>query len=780
VCWFEDRVCARVVADGVKVKFAPQTVSRCLAVCLVALLSAMLAEGQAAQLDRWPISAQQVDRAIEAMQAYLIGQQNRTTGRWPGRYDEGSYEGGRTTLATLALVESGISIQEAAVARGVQACSRIPMDKTYTRSLRAQLMAKLPKPYAAVLRRDVQWLGVQQDGGGFSYGENNRGSGQKDQSNTHFGVLGFAAYEQQGGRVSRRAWGLLSEHLLDTQNEDGGWGYRANGGSSAAMSAAGLTGLLSARWSLERTRNQSDPRVVAAVDAGFEYLGQHLKRFSPGGGGSHGLYGLLAIERCLLWDGRSQIAGEDWFKRYAYELLKSLRDDGSVGDGVIDTSFALIFLSRGRVPVWASKLALQRQAWNNRPNDLNRFTRRLSDWREVDLGWQVVAITGNSLKWLNAPILYLSIDEPLTLVDAELAAIKQYIDLGGLLVINPEPGPGATDKVQSKLEEIIESVQETLARVYPTSLWGAVDAGHPLMDLVLAPVNETKAPMTLNNGARDLVVMLPSDYGKLLQSDHESVEAEAVRSIMTNLYAWVTNRGRDRPRLATPLVEPMNPMPARSIRVVRAVPAGYESTEWYAWTPFAARFQWVTDRTLLFSSLTLDKIASVQAPIVHLPGTSAIELSDAELDAVVAYTQRGGLLLVETVGGRGDFARSVSKQLDDRLGRGKRMGGADPIITGRVRGAMDRSVVGFQHFTQLNFPFKDVPRLLMHEVDGRPAVLISELDLSLAAMDLNRYGIHGYSIDSARGLLVNILLYAEQAAESFASQQSAEAVGAAR
>jgi len=29
-------------------------------------------------------------------------------------------------------------------------------------------------------------------------------------------------------------------------------------------------------------------------------------------------------------------------------------------------------------------------------------------------------------------------------------------------------------------------------------------------------------------------------------------------------------------------------------------------------------------------------------------------------------------------------------------------------------------------------------------------------------------------------LLVNILLYAEQAAESFASQQSAEAVGAAR
>lgn len=765
--------------DGVKVKFVSQTISRWIAGTVILLCSVIQAEGQTAQLDRWPINAQQVDRAIEAMQAYLIDQQNRTTGRWPGRYDDGSYEGGRTTLATLALIESGMSVQEAPVARGVQACSRIKMEKTYTRSLRAQLMAKLPKPYAAVLRRDVQWLGAQQDGGGFSYGEKTRGSGNNDQSNTHFGVLGLAAYEQQGGQVSRRAWGLLSEHLLDHQNQDGGWGYRAKGGSSAAMSAAGLTGLLSARWSLERTRNQPDPRVVAAVDAGFAYLGQNLNRFFPGGGGGHGLYGLLAIERCLLWDGRAQIAGEDWFKRYAYELLKSIRADGSVGDGVIDTSFALIFLARGRVPVWASKLALQRQAWNNRPNDLNRFTRRLSDWREVDLGWQVVAITENPLKWLNAPILYLSIDEPLTLVDAELASIKQYIDLGGLLVINPEPGPGVADKVQQKLEEITESVQETLARVYPTSLWEAVDAAHPLMDLVLAPVSETKSPMTLSNGARDLVVMLPSDYGKLLQSDHESVDADAVRSIMTNLYAWATNRGRDRPRLATPLVEPMNPMPARSIRVVRAVPAGYESTEWYAWTPFAARFQWVADRTLLFSSLTLDKIGGVQAPIVHLPGTSAIELSDAELDAIETYTRRGGMLLVETVGGRGDFARGVSKQLDDRIGRAKRMAGSDPIITGRVRGAMDRSAVGFQHFTQLNFPFQDVPRLLVHEVDGRPAVLISELDLSLAAMDLNRYGIHGYSIDSARGLLVNILLYAEQAAERLGAEQEIESVKAA-
>ena len=61
--------------------------------------------------------------------------------------------------------------------------------------------------------------------GMWNYGHGQLGGGHEDNSNTQFAVLGLREAAIAGVRIKRRTWELTSEHFIETQNEDGGWGY---------------------------------------------------------------------------------------------------------------------------------------------------------------------------------------------------------------------------------------------------------------------------------------------------------------------------------------------------------------------------------------------------------------------------------------------------------------------------------------------------------------------------------------------------------------------------
>src|SRR5690606_13908951 len=109
-----------------------------------------------------------------------------------------------------------------------------------------------------------------------------------------------------------------------------------------------------------------------------------------------------------------------WFEQGAETILKAERGRGSISGNIVDTSFGLLFLARGRVPVWINKISLPGQDWNNRPNDIYELTDYLSDLRERELSWQVVSIDLDSMQWSNAPVAWISSDDKVELTDAQL------------------------------------------------------------------------------------------------------------------------------------------------------------------------------------------------------------------------------------------------------------------------------------------------------------------------------------------------------------------------
>ena len=118
-----------------------------------------------------------------------------------------------------------------------------------------------------------------------------------------------------------------------------------------------------------------------------------------------------------------QLSGErlfsehDWFVGGAEELIRSQDEDTGEWRGVfserestIATSFALMFLCRGRSPVLIQKARHgPGDDWTNDPDDVRNLVRSVArDWK-LPLNWQVVDLDSATVgELLLAPILFLN------------------------------------------------------------------------------------------------------------------------------------------------------------------------------------------------------------------------------------------------------------------------------------------------------------------------------------------------------------------------------------
>ncbi len=715
------------------------------------------AEWPVVQVGPDDLTQNEVAATISVLQDYLWGLQDPTTGAFASRRESGRNLGGPSSLAILALIESGVPAQDSRLQRGLAYIASIEMEGVYARSLRLQVWSSLPADYLPQVREDLAWLVSADHEGLFGY---TRDATRGDHSNTHFGVLGLAACERRGIVVPAALWQRIRTHFLACQNADGGWGYRPGSRSDANMTAAGLTAMLAARSALDATRASAEPETADSVRRALGWIQSHdddpASRERNVYGSGHGLYGLLALERALLWDGRQQIAGRDWYRRESGWIVEQVQQRGDVRGNIEDSAFALLFLSRGHTPIWANKLRIPDTEWNRRPDDLHHLTRRLSDWREVTLGWQVVDVDSDPVGWLDAPLLYLSIDAPLDLDDLRIGRIRRYLDLGGLLIVN----------LESDDEALEASIRQTVQRLDPGLSLTAIDDQHPAASLVLLP-EDASPVLTAHNGARDLVLVLPEDVGLAMQRARirnrpsAGADSDAVMRRWINLYALSTDRGRDRHRLES-LLMPSGWSEAerngRSIRVGRVVAAGQRVVEPLAWAPMVSRLEHDSRIDVRIETIALQSLYDAEIDLAHFAGTEAIELTRGEIESLQRFVQNGGRVLLETLGGHGEFARSVSRQLEPMFGPS----GPIPARHDLLRLTDSRGMpidVAFTRYTTERFPFdRGSARLRVHQFLGRDAIFVSEMDLSLGAMSLRRFGIHGYAPPTARAILTNLLL----------------------
>ncbi len=717
------------------------------------------------------LTDEQVEQEINKLKQYLYQQQDPQIGGWFGQYhahpreggDEQNPEknknlGGPTTMATLALLVAGESSQDPRMAKAIEYLRTLDIYGTYALSVKVHVWSYLPDRYLDNLERDAQLLlsGADPERSSWRYWVYPKPSTDWDNSTNQYGILGMWQYAQRGGRIDNKFWDNAAKHFLATQRDNGGWGYRTTD-HRLTMTCAGLTCLAVVQQELFRDRDKPVDNIAKAMDRGMEYLHD---RYKPGegahGGGGYYRYG---VERVALATGVKYLKGKDWFEDIGTVIVKS-----AGGSSVVNSSFDLMFLARGRVPVWVNKIQLTNGAWKNRPNDMYFFSRHLSKLSENEVNWQYVGLENPVMDYLPAPVAWLSSDDKVVFNEKEKENLKLYLDLGGMLVANQENS--------SSFEQ---SIIELAAELYPDYKWTGLETTHPLGNLLYRIEGSSLPVKVLSNGTRPLIIMPDRDWGLPLQKDRDLTKSQPGQ-IMTNLYAMVSDRGSLPNRLVR---EFPTDSPNRSShtkvyiglakfgpdnKMGNPEPAAWTAVRNILGTEGALNLQWATTPLSEIGGGTVEFDGQPQPiKLLHLAGSELdanYQLSEAEKQAIKAFVDGGGTIFLEGVGGRSEFAVNMERQLSEVLGAGgSRLSSVDPIISG-AGGAAGRSVgtAVYRKFSIINMSAGTRPRLGAIMVNGRAAVVISSEDVSMGALGIRHWGVNGYQSQTARQILTNMIL----------------------
>lgn len=536
---------------------------------------------------------------------YLI-QQQKPDGGWDELKDEksvGHYHGGSTALVLLALLNAEGVIEDPALAklrtdaigRGLANLRTIESPKVYVRALQTMALAEARTDLKAV-QKNVQWLlaaRVYRDGRFIGWGYDlSPGARSSDASNSQYAMLALWYARQAGVPVERKVWEEIRDYYTRSQNKDGSWIYSLDygpddeKGPSMTMTVAGLCGLLIAGQELNAGREQG---LAGGV---FQNCGKYdendpvaraqrwlNKRFTIDLA-QRAYYHLYGLERAGRLSGMRFFGEHDWYREGCEFLVKKQDANGAWPSRGgwdrwphVNTSFALLFLTKGRTPVLISKLVHgnwpRREDdtdWNNDRNDLRYLTEYLSKtplfdkkaitWQTYDIRRAIEAhLDKNNVltaedeaaivaDMRQSPILYISGHQsPMgRFQDVEMKLIKRYVESGGFIVAEACCGSKAFD------QGIKEWVQDR-------QLWEGhelkyIDSTHPAWTCW-----ETVKPgqpyqlMALEIGCRTVMLYSPQDLSCHWESNQHEGSARPAFWLGANLAAYATGRTPPLPRL---------------------------------------------------------------------------------------------------------------------------------------------------------------------------------------------------------------------------------------
>jgi hypothetical protein len=211
-----------------------------VAVFLSLLLLLLLEPTAPAQPGNDPL-VKKVGDAIAQGVSYLRRAENQR-GNWEDTIESKSYPGGWTSLALLALLNSGVKPTDDVIQRGLSSLRKIEPNQTYVVGLQTMVYAQAGlEEDRQRIQRNVDWLIAARGPLGWSYNKTQVNLGA-DNSNTQYALLGIHDGLQAGAKVAPEVLKSLQNFYTDTQSHDGGgrggWGYRRGDPPSMAMTAA--------------------------------------------------------------------------------------------------------------------------------------------------------------------------------------------------------------------------------------------------------------------------------------------------------------------------------------------------------------------------------------------------------------------------------------------------------------------------------------------------------------------------------------------------------------
>ena len=431
--------------------------------------------------------ADRVRKAIEKGKGFLHRQANDGSWNFSGKVGNNLFPtGGAVSLAVLALLTCGVenNDDQATIDAGLKFLRGIkqrPNDDSYTYVVSLQTMVYAlngdPNDLAAV-KDNAKWLlGARLDNGYWSY-QYRGGPGSGDASNTQYAALALHEAIRAGADVPKKDLESIQAFYIKTQGGDGGWSYEGKRGANLTMTTAGLCGLLITGMDLEQghtdlNKDGSDPNCGVytenkPVAAALKWIGdrfpgecqqttQEAGRAFSGIAGEVPFYGFYGVERTGRLSGQRFIGGHDWYRVGCQCLVNSQHDnDGSWGGNgggldnnpILATSFALLFLAKGRTPVLMTKLAYGQAGnvdWDHKHNDMRNVVEYASKelFKKQPMAWQIFdirdlevdndkAIHDLAEQLLESPVVYLSGHDG-GVTDAQKKLLKEYLENGGFV-----------------------------------------------------------------------------------------------------------------------------------------------------------------------------------------------------------------------------------------------------------------------------------------------------------------------------------------------------------
>ena len=677
-----------------------------------------------------------VDRVREAMDLgvrYLKKQQS-PQGHWESILLDFAVEmkGGSTALVTLALLNCGVKPEDPTVSKALDYLRDLPPNKTYVVALCNLVFAEARQPKdLPLIQRNADWLidhalGWKGTGKieGWSYPQNR----QADNSNTQYALLGLYAAKQAGAKIPDAVWKGILDYYERYQTSDtptsGYWTYyNERGVGSISMTVAGVCGLMIAAMGLDLSEQELDPQTGVAkkcglysenspVAKGMNWVAQHFTFVSL----KSTFYNVYGIERLGRLSGQRFIGSHDWYRegceflvgkwdRKQREWVGSLQDPlagwiskGENIDGAreLSTSFALLFLSKGRTPVLMSKFAwgnYQAQGdglvevpprtgpfpppgganWNRKHNDTRHIVEFCSKdlFNNAPLSWQVYdarrldfgndGAGGKTGKekildevglLLQSPILYMNGHGPIVLSPAQEEILKTYVEEGGFLVAEACCG----DPVFAK------SFKALMKKLFPENAFSQMPGEHIIMR-ILPGLQPTDFPdvEVLDRGCRTVALFSPTplagywEEAKYMPKDSRRPQNKGEKAyvLARNIVAYATGMELPKPKLSKAHIEGKRSDDAATRSKFKALQLA-PRTETTRPAPGALRnlMGYLRDNARLDVTTNTAVLAPHEPEIagfkfMYMHGRNPLDWGESELDTVKSNLQTGGLLLAD-------------------------------------------------------------------------------------------------------------------------------------
>jgi hypothetical protein len=515
----------------------------------------------------------QVRKAIDRGIQYLRDKE-KGNGNWEG-VDKSSIgmQGGWTSLAMLALLNAGVKPDDPIIQRSLEYLRSIEPSQTYVVSLQTMVFAEVGRPEdKARIQRNADWLidAMVRDGGrckGWTYGKTN--SRLSDNSNTQYALLGLHAARMAGIKIDREVWQSIREYYIRTQQPDQGWVYNPaiSNGTTLTMTTAGLCGLLISGMELNAGREVLQPNGTAtncgvytenkpAVGA-LGWVSDHFRIDLP----YNTYYSLYGIERAGRLSGQRFFGEHDWYREGCQYLVRVQRDDGSWQEDktrdawpVVSTSFALLFLSKGRMPILISKLVHgPGEDWNNDRNDARNMVEYASKelFRRQPMAWQVFDARRVEVKnddditslvgdLLQSPVAYFNGHLAPRFNGVEKRLLQQYVEQGGFIFAEACCGRPEFD----------EGFRALMRELFPDNPLKPLGPEHPIWKAhALVPPGEF--PLEgIEYGCKTVVVYSPKDLSCLWEAGaYDAGRGQLAFRVAGNVIAYATGMEPPKPRL---------------------------------------------------------------------------------------------------------------------------------------------------------------------------------------------------------------------------------------